>query len=198
MITREIINPNILYDNKFDLDHIYSLINRWKQLFYRQGASKGDLVAISILNVNHWHVSAIFACAELGLRILLLDSPAKKESLPFTKLARFGPARFCLDDGSGRNLYDGLHQEMINSYSQIILTPRDAADWDDDDVQPWTVEPDDPFLFPVQVGQQTSLLWSSSVTERLRRFRNATLGYSDSLQRMLYCIPRTCTMRVPC
>lgn len=146
MITREIINPNILYDNKFDLDHICSLINRWKQLFYRQGASKGDLVAISILNVNHWHVSAIFACAELGLRIILLDSPAKKESLPFTKLARFGPARFCLDDGSGRNLYDGLHQEMINSYSQIILTPRDAADWDDDDVQPWTVEPDDPFL----------------------------------------------------
>jgi len=146
MITRKIINPNILYDSKFELDHICSLINRWKQVLYRQGAKKGDLVAISILNVNHWHVSAIFACAELGLRMILLDSPAKKESLPFTKLARFGPARFCLDDGSGRTLYDGLHQEMITQYSDKILTPRDAADWDDDDIQPWTVDPDDPFL----------------------------------------------------
>lgn len=166
MITRDWINPNILYDGKYEVDHIYSLINRWKQLLYRNGARKGDLVAISILNVNVWHVSAVFACAELGLRLILLDPPAKKESLPFTKLARFGPARFCIDDGSGRTLYDGLHQKMITEYSQQILTCQMAADWDDSDLEvPWEVTPETPFLVSSTSGTTT---YSSQVTFRHR------------------------------
>lgn len=146
MITRNIINRDVVYDGRFKYEHIDSLINRWKNLFVNEGARKGDLVAISILNVDVWHVSAVFACAELGLRIILLDSPAKMESLPYTKLARFGPARFCLDDGSGRNLYDGLHQSMITRYSQQILNIRQCADSSSDPCQPWEVEETDPFL----------------------------------------------------
>jgi len=146
LITRKIINPNILYDTKYTADHIYSLINRWKQLLYRNKAQKGDLVAIGILNVNVWHVSALIACAELGLRVILLDAPAKKETLPFTKLARHGPARFYIDDGSGRTLYDGLHQLMLSRYGGMQLTCQMAANWDDTDIQPWEIEPYTPFL----------------------------------------------------
>ena len=144
MINRDIINEFIDYDNH-DRVKIDSLINRWKQLLHKRGAAQGDLVAIAILNVNVWHVSALFACAEMGLRVLLLDAPAHKDSLPYTKIARFGPARFCIDDGSGRTLYDGLHQKMITEYSDEILTPKDASDQPNQNIDT-DVSPDTPFL----------------------------------------------------
>lgn len=144
MINRDIINEFIDYDNH-DRVKIDSLINRWKQLLHKRGAAQGDLVAIAILNVNVWHVSALFACAEMGLRVLLLDAPAHKDSLPYTKIARFGPARFCIDDGSGKTLYDGLHQKMITEYSDEILTPKDASDQPNQNIDT-DVSPDTPFL----------------------------------------------------
>ena len=144
MINRDIINEFIDYDNH-DRVKIDSLINRWKQLLHKRGAQQGDLVAIAILNVNVWHVSALFACAEMGLRVLLLDAPAHKDSLPYTKIARFGPARFCIDDGSGRTLYDGLHQKMITEYSDEILTPSQVSDQPNQNIDT-DVSPDTPFL----------------------------------------------------
>ena len=151
-IDRKLINKEIEYNDAFTYGHLESLINRWKQCLVKRRAKKGDLVAISILNVNHWHVSALFACAELGLRVILLDSPAKKESLPFTKLARFGPARFCLDDGSGDTLYDGLHLEMINQYGGEKISPPQVADLVNKNIQPWEVQPEDDFLISSTSG----------------------------------------------
>ena len=144
LINRDIINEFIDYDGH-DRVKIDSLINRWKQLLHKRGAKQGDLVAIAILNVNVWHVSALFACAEMGLRVLLLDAPAHKNSLPYTKIARFGPARFCIDDGSGKTLYDGLHQKMITEYSEEILTPSQVSDMPNQNIDTH-ISPDTPFL----------------------------------------------------
>lgn len=145
IISRNLINDHIRYDGK-SKDELVKDIDGWKKLLVEKyGASKYDLVAISIMNVNTRHVSAVFACAELGLRVILLDSPAKKESLPYTKLARFGPAKFCITDGTGEHLYDGLHGEMINRYSEQMIHVLEMTPCEEP-YHPWYVLENDPFL----------------------------------------------------
>lgn len=146
VINRNCINSSIRYDGK-SKEELCNDIDGWKKLLVETyGARKGDLVAISIMNVNSRHVSALFACAELGLRIILLDSPAKLESLPYTKLARFGPAKFCITDGTGEQLYDGLHGKMIQRYSECTIHALEMTPEPNYYNPGWYVLESDPFL----------------------------------------------------
>lgn len=160
ILSRDLIRDYINFERITKPD-LCRLIDQWKCALYFNGAEKGDLVAISLITVNPSHVAALFACAELGLRVILLDAPATKESLPYTKLALHGPAKFCLSDNytvdnhrytfpkDMRKPYGGLHSEMIHRYCEIII-------------HEYQVKNIAPFKIPVEVTPDTPFLVSST------------------------------------
>ena len=153
LITRDIIHEDLQFKNENMNRAILSYkINDFKTLLLSHNAKKGDIVALSIIEVNHLHVAALFACAELGLRVILIDAPATKQSLPYTKLALHGPADFCIDDGR-HSLYDGLHGEMIKTYSKKLIDLSELNQYCyTANKQPWQVSPEDPFLISSTSG----------------------------------------------
>ena len=139
------IDRNIIKDDRYP-------INKVKNLLRDAGAVKGDLVTISILVVNDLHIASIFACAEMGLRIIILDSPATLESLPYTKLALHGPSKFYIYDSVGDDttfVYNGLHDEMLRRYGGI---PIDASQDASNEYFEVEVYPHDPFLMSSTSG----------------------------------------------
>jgi len=117
---------------------------KWR--LFDAGAKKGDLVTISIMEVSLDHVASIFACAEMGLRIFILDSPATKESLPFTKLALHGPSDYYIysSNEDTTKIYNGLHDEMMKRYGGVGIDSEEPTKevW----FQGAEVYPTDPFL----------------------------------------------------
>jgi hypothetical protein len=147
MINREIIGGKlgIIYDDH-SREEIDLAIDRVKTLLSNAGVRKGDLVTIAIIIVDITHIASIFACAELGLRIFILDSPATKESLPFTKLALHGPSDYYLysTNEDTTEIYNGLHDEMLGRYGGLGIDATAEPDY----INFPTVEvlPTDPFL----------------------------------------------------
>jgi len=150
ILNRDYIRDDIVFDNHTK-DTISFTINKVKNLLRDVGAEKGDLITISILHVNHWHIASIFACAEMGLKIMILDSPATLESLPYTKLALHGPSQFYIHDSEidTTDIYGGLHDEMIRRYGGKAVDIRDDASTEDFHVE---VSPDDPLLLSSTSG----------------------------------------------
>jgi len=147
ILNRNIIGGplGIIYNDmsRFDID---IAINRMKWRLFDAGAKKGDLVTISIMEVSLDHVASIFACAEMGLRIFILDSPATKESLPFTKLALHGPSDYYIysSNEDTTKIYNGLHDEMMKRYGGVGIDSEEPTKevW----FQGAEVYPTDPFL----------------------------------------------------
>lgn len=133
-------------DKAFEI--ITQMTNSFKHMLLDANAEKGDLIAIGIINVDMIHISALMACAELGLRVIILDAPATRESLPYTKLAIHGPADFYIDDGKSSNIYNGLHSRMLDLYGgRRIHTQYLNMYLDAEDILPgWDVHEDDPFV----------------------------------------------------
>ena len=152
-ITRDIIGNGrgFIYD-KTKKPEICRQINRVKNLLWNAGARKGDIVTINIMVVDISHIASIFACAELGMKCFILDSPATKESLPFTKIALHGPSDFHIyssqEDTTG--VYDGLHDEMIKRYGGIGIDFMEEVS--DNDFRGELVSPTDPFLISSTSG----------------------------------------------
>ncbi len=115
---------------------------------------KGEVVAISILDVTHYHLSCLLACAELGLKVFIIDAPATKESLPYTKLALHGPADYCVHhEFMGDELYDGLHGQMIREYSKELIDTRELVFKEPKDFEmPDDVSEDDIFMISSTSG----------------------------------------------
>jgi len=139
-----LINRDIIKNNRYPIDRI-------KNLLRDAGAIKGDLITISIMEVNDSHIASIFACAEMGLKIIILDSPATLESLPYTKLALHGPSQFYIYDSTEDtdHIYNGLHDEMMKRYGGIPIDVNEKASEDYFHVN---VSPDDPFLMSSTSG----------------------------------------------
>jgi acyl-CoA synthetase (AMP-forming)/AMP-acid ligase II len=152
ILSRDCIRDDIVFDN-YSKETISFTINRVKNLLRDAGAEKGDLITISILHVNHWHIASIFACAEMGLKIMILDSPATLESLPYTKLALHGPSQFYIHDSEidTTDIYGGLHDEMIRRYGGEPVDIRHARKTYQNDFRV-DVSPDDPFLLSSTSG----------------------------------------------
>ena len=153
ILGRDCIRDDIIFDNHTK-DTICFQINRIKNLLRKQGAIKGDLVTISIMRVSIEHVASLFACAEMGLKIIILDSPATIESLPFTKLALHGPSQYYIYDSKEdtTKIYNGLHDEMMKRYGGKpidVWTEPSGDDFNDFHVD---VSPDDPFLLSSTSG----------------------------------------------
>lgn len=138
------LNRNILKRNIYPIDRV-------KNHLRDAGAKKGDLVTISILIVNELHIASIFACAEMGLKVIILDSPATRESLPYTKLALHGPSQFYIHDSleDTTGTYGGLHDEMIDRYGGKAVDVRQDGSEEYFHVD---ISPDDPFLLSSTSG----------------------------------------------
>jgi len=133
-------------------DVICREINKIKNLLLEIGAKKGDPVTINIMVVNIRHVAAIFACAELGLPLIILNSPATRETLPFTKLALHGPSKWHIFDSNEPThlVYDGLHDEMIKLYGGRGIDIHDG--YNTNDIIGENVLPTDTFLISSTSG----------------------------------------------
>ena len=154
LINRHILNDNINFDSKTKEELIHE-IKKWKMLFRENyNVRKGEVVAISILDVTHYHLSCLLACAELGLKIFIIDAPATKESLPYTKLALHGPADYCVHHKfMGDDLYDGLHGQMIREYSKELIDTRELVFKEPKDFEmPDKVSEDDIFMISSTSG----------------------------------------------
>ena len=127
IISRHIINDAINFDNNKSKAELVYEIRQWKMLLKENyNVRKGETVAIGILDVNHLHLTSIIACAELGLKIFLIDAPATEESLPYTKLALHGPVDYLIHDAFNYDdLYGGLHGKMIREYSKDLIDARE-------------------------------------------------------------------------
>ena len=154
LINRHILNDNINFDSKTKEELIHE-IKKWKMLFQENyNVRKGEVVAISILDVTHYHLSCLLACAELGLKVFIIDAPATKESLPYTKLALHGPADYCVHhEFMGDDLYDGLHGQMIREYSKELIDTRELILKEPNDFEmPDKVSEDDIFMISSTSG----------------------------------------------
>ena len=154
LINRHILNDNINFDSKTKEELIHE-IKKWKMLFRENyNVRKGEVVAISILDVTHYHLSCLLACAELGLKIFIIDAPATKESLPYTKLALHGPADYCVHhEFMGDELYDGLHGQMIREYSKELIDTQELIFKEPKDFEmPDNVSEDDIFMISSTSG----------------------------------------------
>lgn len=152
ILGRDCIRDDIIFDNHTK-DTICFTINRIKNLLRDAGATKGDLVTISIMRVSMEHVASLLACAEMGLKIIILDSPATIESLPFTKLALHGPSKYYIYDSQEdtTKIYNGLHDEMMKRYGGEPIDVRDAWKSYHNDFYV-DISPDDPFLLSSTSG----------------------------------------------
>ena len=154
LINRHILNDNINFDSKTKEELIHE-IKKWKMLFRENyNVLKGEVVAISILDVTHYHLSCLLACAELGLKVFIIDAPATKESLPYTKLALHGPADYCVHhEFMGDELYDGLHGQMIRDYSKELIDTRELVFKEPKDFEmPDDISEDDIFMISSTSG----------------------------------------------
>ena len=154
LINRYILNDNINFDSKTKEELIHE-IKKWKMLFRENyNVRKGEVVAISILDVTHYHLSCLLACAELGLKIFIIDAPATKESLPYTKLALHGPADYCVHhEFMGDELYDGLHGQMIREYSKELIDTQELIFKEPKDFEmPDDISEDDIFMISSTSG----------------------------------------------
>ena len=154
LINRHILNDNINFDSKTKEELIHE-IKKWKMLFRENyNVRKGEVVGISILDVTHYHLSCLLACAELGLKIFIIDAPATKESLPYTKLALHGPADYCVHhEFMGDELYDGLHGQMIRDYSKELIDTRELVFKEPKDFEmPDDISEDDIFMISSTSG----------------------------------------------
>ena len=154
LINRHILNDNINFDSKTKEELVHE-IKKWKMLFRENyNVRKGEVVAISILDVTHYHLSCLLACAELGLKVFIIDAPATKESLPYTKLALHGPADYCVHhEFMGDDLYDGLHGQMIREYSKELIDTRELVFKEPNDFEmPDDVSEDDIFMISSTSG----------------------------------------------
>lgn len=186
LVTRDIIGGEInrdtqeftgfLYDNH-NLNDVYNEIDKTKNLLINAGAKKGDLVTIGIMIVDITHIGAIFACAELGLKVFILDSPATLESLPFTKLALHGPSDYYIYNSQEdtTHVYGGLHDEMMKRYGGVgidVIEGNDVTYRTGEEVYP-----SDPFIMSSTsgtTGPSKPVLFSHEETMSLSE-RNATV-----------------------
>ena len=103
VISRDIINKDIKIYHPVtkkwdDYDSLCRNIDQIKNTLIRRGAEKGDSVALIQVYININHMASVFACLELGLKLIVADMPATKESLPYCKIALRGPTKFTLYD----------------------------------------------------------------------------------------------------
>jgi len=150
VINRSIINPDVNYQGH-NRKEIFSLIDRWKKLLLQHDAKKGDVIALAIMSVNLNHVAAIFACAELGMKLFLFSRPISSETLHATKMGQFGPMDFTIVE---EYMWDeDYNRQMFERYGGKIIWQNEIDGIPEcGEVLGEEVGPDDVFLFASTSG----------------------------------------------
>lgn len=137
IITRDIICKNIVYDvygKKYNYNDITKQINQWKRLLLgKYNAKKGNVLALCVFIPDVTYLSILIAAAELGLKVIVLDWPLKKETINKTKIALFGPADFTIETNNHRKMYP-LHHLMTTTYSKVVINTSEVANIDNSDI----------------------------------------------------------------
>lgn len=135
IITRDKINKDIkVYcpstNSWDDYNSLCSKIDQIKNTLMNRGAEKGDAVALIQIYINANHIASVFACLELGLKLIVADMPATKESVPYCKIVLRGPTKFTLYDS---NIFTHKFEEhdgrawhdMIFNYSSHAISEKE-------------------------------------------------------------------------
>lgn len=138
IITRDKINKDIRVYNPFtnswdDYNSLCRKIDQIKNTLIRRGAEKGDAVALIQIYITANHMASVFACLELGLKLIVADMPATKESVPYCKIALRGPTKFTLYDSDifthKFEEHDGRPwRDMIFNYSSYAISEKEYDD----------------------------------------------------------------------
>jgi hypothetical protein len=83
-------------------------------LWEKYSIRRGSKIGIACLELDAYHISVIFACAELGCQLLLLDRPVTEHTIHKTKAALFGPLDLGIVDL--QLAQDPIHQSMMETY----------------------------------------------------------------------------------
>lgn len=157
-ITRDILPEDFTFDGKTKSEFC-AHINRWKTLLLSRGAKHGDLVAHAILTTNINHMSAIFAIAELGMRLLIIDKPVTAQTMHMTKMGIFGPVDFALE--CHLSVEHSIHHDMVSRYSKQIISEMEYEAWEDASETFTTCSEHDKFLLASTSGTTatTTPIW---------------------------------------
>ncbi len=138
IITRELINKDIRIFHPFtqswdDYNSLCNYIDRVKNTLLRHGAKKGDSIALiqDFIDINH--IASVFASLELGLKMIVADMPATKESLPYCKMSLRGPIKFTIYNSAiiekNFEAIDGRPwRDMIFNYSEFAFSEKELDD----------------------------------------------------------------------
>lgn len=144
-ITKNIISPDLVFtdlENRiFDRHDLCNLIDRWKYLLVSKGAKRGNSLGVSMVHMDANHVAILFAAAELGLKLVILDKPVVEETIHRTKAALFSPIDFHIickymralpiymkmsEKYCIHNISDNEIDQVFDTYEQIDCMPGDS------------------------------------------------------------------------
>jgi hypothetical protein len=115
MINKNILPAKFTYEDEYgnvtSRQEICSLIDRWKSLLIERGAKRGNSLGVSLVMVSTNHLALVIAAGEMGLRLVLLDKPICRETIPATKAAIFARIDFHVMD---------VHLQQNEAYAEMV------------------------------------------------------------------------------
>lgn len=152
LITREIINKNIIFhdvlvdlEGKIDLrsytyDDLSKIIDRYKNLLLANGARPGYSAVIGE-QISVSQTAYVFACAELGINVTIIDQPHGKNRKPntyvpgsiSTKLKLMLPITYLLSAGREYTLNNDKTRILMDVCTRTIITDEFPADYSNND-----------------------------------------------------------------
>jgi hypothetical protein len=115
MINKNILSETFTYEDEYGnittKEQISSLIDRWKSLLIERGAKRGNSLGISLVMVSINHLALVIAAGEMGMRLVLLDKPICRETIPATKAGIFAPIDFHVMD---------VHLQQNTAYAEMV------------------------------------------------------------------------------
>lgn len=154
IITRSWITDSFkLHDNGVTYDYtiLCDLIDKWKYLLtVKLNATKGMTFGFTITKTDIRYFSLIFACAELGLKIVVYQRPYKQSDIHNYKIKAFVPIDLMVYDD---DVLNDVIDEFINTCSttSFNISEIDLVDKPLDINYP-TVFPDDILLLTTSSG----------------------------------------------
>lgn len=132
-ITKSILNKNltwIQHSNALDVSYRYSelskRIDQWKYILaVKHNARKGQCVALAFAAVSLDYFATVFAAAELGLKLIVLDKPITPKTLHKTRAAFFAPIDFGIE---GDLETHPLHHMMMQKYCNVLISSTEIND----------------------------------------------------------------------
>jgi hypothetical protein len=134
MINKNILSDTFTYEDEYGnvttKEQISSVIDRWKSLLIERGAKRGNSLGVSLVMVSINHLALVIAAGELGMRLVLLDKPICRETIPATKAAIFAPIDYHVMDVY--LLANEAYAEMVHRYCTVNIMENEILEHSDE------------------------------------------------------------------